>query len=560
MSPEQQDEMNDAQALTVEQARAARDAAADHARLVREGARRRSFAIISHPDAGKTTLTEKLLLYSGAIHLAGSVRGRKASRHAVSDWMQMEQERGISITSSVLQFEYEGAQLNLLDTPGHADFSEDTYRTLAAVDAAIMLIDHSKGVEARTRKLFEVCRMRMLPVVTFMNKLDREGLDPLTLLDEVSTTLNLKCAPLTWPIGMGRDFVGVVDVRTREVHLFEGGRHGTERVITRVISFDEARAELGDDRMAAVEEQLELLEIAGDPFTIEGFLAGEVSPVFWGSAMSNFGVEPLLRFIAEHSARPAARSGADKDGQPVVLGPADERFSGFIFKIQANMNPKHRDRLAFMRVVSGRFERGMDVVIGRSGEVLRLSKPHTFMAQERSIVEEAFPGDIVGLYDPGKLRIGDTLAETSVLRFHGIPRFAPEHFARMVLKDPLKRKALDAGLTQLAHEGVVQLFYRPEFGHQDPFLGVVGLLQFEVLKERLKNEYNVKADLEGAPFSVARWIGGTAAALDWLQKRRDYTLVEDRNGHPVLLSQGEWPMSYALRNAEGLQLFDVEPL
>jgi peptide chain release factor 3 len=534
--------------------------AAERERVLAEGARRRSFAIISHPDAGKTTLTEKLLLYSGAIHLAGSVRGRKATRHAVSDWMQMEQERGISITSSVLNFEYEGSALNLLDTPGHADFSEDTYRTLAAVDSAVMLIDHSKGVEARTRKLFEVCRMRMLPVITYMNKLDREGLDPLALLDEVSKTLNLKVAPLTWPIGMGREFVGVVDVRTREVHLFEGGRHGTERVLTRVISFEQAKEELGADRMAAVEEQLELLEIAGDVYTTEGFLSGHVSPVFWGSAMSNFGVEPLLRFIAEHAAHPAARHGFEKDGAKVLLGPSDERFSGFIFKIQANMNPKHRDRLAFMRVVSGRFERGMDVFIGRSGEVLRLSKPHTFMAQERSIVEEAFPGDIVGLYDPGKLRIGDTLSTGAPLRYDGIPRFAPEHFARMVLKDPLKRKALDAGLSQLAHEGVVQLFYRPELGNQDPYLGVVGMLQFEVLKERLKNEYNVKAELEGAPFSVARWVGGKPSALDWLQKRRDYTLVTDRNGHHVLLSQGEWPMSYALRNAEGLELFDVEPL
>jgi hypothetical protein len=281
--------------------------------------------------------------------------------------------------------------------------------------------------------------MRKLPVITYMNKLDREGLDPLALLDEVSKTLNLKVAPLTWPIGMGREFVGVVDVRTREVHLFEGGRHGTERVLTRVISFEQAKEELGADRMAAVEEQLELLEIAGDVYTTEGFLSGHVSPVFWGSAMSNFGVEPLLRFIAEHAAQPAARHGFEKDGAKVVLGPADERFSGFIFKIQANMNPKHRDRLAFMRVVSGRFERGMDVFIGRSGEVLRLSKPHTFMAQERSIVEEAFPGDIVGLYDPGKLRIGDTLSTAAPLRYDGIPRFAPEHFARMVLKDPLKR-------------------------------------------------------------------------------------------------------------------------
>lgn len=530
--------------------------------LTSEAARRRTFAIISHPDAGKTTLTEKLLLYARAIHLAGSVRARKASRHAVSDWMKMEQDRGISITSSVLQFGFRGSALNLLDTPGHADFSEDTYRTLAAVDSAVMLIDHTKGVESRTRKLFEVCRMRMLPVVTYMNKLDRPGHDPLDLIDEVSTTLNLKVVPLNWPVGMGRDFKGVVDVRTREVTLFSGGKHGQEMVSVRTISFDEAREEIGGALMEEIEEQLDLLEIAGDQWSLEGFLKGEISPIFWGSAMTNFGVEPLLRFLADHAAQPAPRTAhtTGKVSKTLTVEPAEDRFTGFIFKIQANMNPRHRDRVAFMRVVSGRFTRGMDVRIGRSGEKLRLAKPHTFMAQERSIVEEAFPGDIVGLYDPGKLRIGDTLSGGSPLKFDGIPRFAPEHFSRMVLKDPLKRKALDAGLTQLSHEGVVQLFYRPELGRQDPYLGAVGVLQFEVLRERLRNEYSVKADLEPQPFRVARWVGGSESALAWLKKRRDYTLVEDRHGRPVLLAPSEWPLNYALRNAEGLELYDVEPL
>ncbi|MBO84662.1 MAG: peptide chain release factor 3 [Deltaproteobacteria bacterium] len=530
--------------------------------LATEAARRRTFAIISHPDAGKTTLTEKLLLYARAIHLAGSVRARKASRHAVSDWMKMEQERGISITSSVLQFGFHGSALNLLDTPGHADFSEDTYRTLAAVDSAVMLIDHTKGVESRTRKLFEVCRMRMLPVVTYMNKLDRPGLDPLDLIDEVSSTLNLKVVPLNWPVGMGRDFKGVVDVRTREVSLFSGGKHGQEMVEARKISFDEAREEIGGALMEEIEEQLDLLEMAGDEWSIEGFLSGEISPIFWGSAMTNFGVEPLLAFLADHAAGPAPRKAVTTTKVPesLTIEPGEDRFTGFIFKIQANMNPRHRDRVAFMRVVSGRFERGMDVRIGRNGEKLRLAKPHTFMAQERSIVEEAFPGDIVGLYDPGKLRIGDTLSGGNPLKFEGIPRFAPEHFSRMVLKDPLKRKALDAGLTQLSHEGVVQLFYRPELGRQDPYLGAVGVLQFEVLRERLRNEYNVKADLESQPFRVARWVGGAAGALEWLKKRRDYNLVEDRHGRPVLLAPSEWPLNYALRNAEGLELYDVEPL
>jgi len=525
-----------------------------------ESARRRTFAIISHPDAGKTTLTEKLLLYANAIHMAGSVRARKTARHAVSDWMQMEQERGISITSSVLQFGFRGSALNLLDTPGHADFSEDTYRTLAAVDSSVMLIDHTKGVESRTLKLFEVCRMRNLPIITFMNKLDRPGLDPLELIDEVSSTLNLRVVPLNWPLGMGRDFKGVVDVRTREVTLFDGGRHGQDIVSTRKCSLDEAAAEVGESLVEEVTEQLDLLEIAGDEWSMEGFLSGELSPIFWGSAMSNFGVEALLTFLADHAAVPAPRSALDKKDESVVVEPKDDAFTAFVFKIQANMNPRHRDRVAFLRVVSGRFERGMSATLGRTGKALKLAKPHTFMADERSIVEEAWPGDIIGLYDPGHLRIGDTLAEGRALRFEGIPRFAPEHFARMVLKDPLKRKQLDAGLTQLAHEGVIQLFYRLDLGRQDPYLGAVGQLQFEVLRQRLENEYRVKAVLEPQSFRVARWIGGDPEGLEWLKKRRDYLVVEDRNERPVLLGESQWPLNYAVNNAPGLELYDVEPL
>lgn len=523
--------------------------------LSKEAARRRTFAIISHPDAGKTTLTEKLLLYSGAIHLAGSVKSRKASRHAVSDWMQMEQERGISITSSVLQFEYLERALNLLDTPGHADFSEDTYRTLAAVDSAVMLIDHAKGVEDRTRKLFEVCRMRNMPVVTFMNKLDREGVHPLALLDEVSKTLNLKVVPINWPIGMGRDFRGVVDLQTRQVMLFSAAHHGTEIVEVQTMAFDAAREHIGERLFEQVTEELELLDMAGDVYTQEGFLSGSVSPVFWGSAMTNFGVEALLRFLAEHAAPPQAR---EMSGG-VMVQPDDPRFTGFIFKIQANMNPRHRDRIAFMRVVSGRFVRGMDVVLGRDGETLRLAKPHSFLAQERSIVEEAWPGDIVGLYDPGNLRIGDTLCEGQQLKFLGIPRFAPEFFCQLALADPLRRKALDTGLEQLAHEGVVQMFYRPGT-RQDPYLGAVGMLQFEVLKERLKNEYRVNVRMQTLPFRVARWVGGDPEGLAWLKARRDYPVVEDRHGHPVLLVESPWSLQYALKTAPGLELHDVEPL
>jgi peptide chain release factor 3 len=528
--------------------------------LAHEAARRRTFAIISHPDAGKTTLTEKLLLYSGAIHLAGSVRSRKASRHAVSDWMKMEQERGISITSSVLQFGYRGNALNLLDTPGHADFSEDTYRTLAAVDSAIMLIDQTKGVEARTRRLFEVCRMRKLPVATFMNKLDRPGMDPLALLDEVSKTLNLKVVPLNWPVGNGSDFCGVVDIHTRMVTLYRGGNHGQEIVESTLVHLDACIELIGERLYNEVNEQLELLSIAGDPWSIEGFLKGEVSPVFWGSAATNFGVEPLLTFMAEHAAAPASRIAHDEKGQDVLVEPGEEGFSSFVFKIQANMNPKHRDRVAFLRVVSGHFTQGMDATIGHTGEILRMAKPHSFLAAERSIVEEAFPGDIIGLYDPGKLRIGDTLALGRVLRFQGIPRFAPEYFSRVVLKDPLRRKQLDTGLHQLSQEGVIQLFYRPELGKQDPWLGAVGQLQFEVLKERLLTEYSTKCELHSLPYRYARWIGGKPEALTWLQSRRDYVIVQDRNDNMVVLSEGEWPLTYAMRNAPGLELFDVEPL
>jgi len=529
--------------------------------LATEAARRRTFAIISHPDAGKTTLTEKLLLYSGSIHMAGSVRARKASRHAVSDWMQMEQERGISITSSVLQFDYSGSRLNLLDTPGHADFSEDTYRTLAAVDSAVMLMDHTKGVEGRTRKLFEVCRMRKLPVVTFMNKLDRPGLDPLDLIDEVAETLNLKVCPLNWPLGMGRDFRGVVEVMTGKVHLFSGGRHGQDRVEAEVRdSLADCTDVLEQSMIDEVTEQIELLEVAGEAWDIEGFLSGELSPVFWGSAMSNFGVEPLLRFLAEHAAQPAPRVALRPTGPDRDVRPRDPDFSGFVFKIQANMNPRHRDRVAFIRVVSGKFERGMDVVLGRTGSKLRMAKPHSFMAQERSIVEDAWPGDIVGLYDPGKLRIGDTVCATEALRFGGIPRFAPEFFGRMALEDPLRRKQLDQGLDQLSHEGVIQTFYRPEIGRQDAWLGAVGMLQFEVLKQRLKNEYRVDARLESLKYTLARWIGGEPSGLEWLQRRRDYRVVEDRNGRPVLLAESNWAVDYALREAKGLELFDVEPL
>ncbi len=524
--------------------------------LAQEVARRRTFAIISHPDAGKTTLTEKLLLYGGAVHMAGAVKSRKASRHALSDWMEMEKEKGISITSSVLQFDHQGRRFNLLDTPGHADFSEDTYRTLAAVDSAVMLIDNAKGVEPRTLKLFEVCRLRKLPVMTFVNKMDRPGLDPLELMDQVSQQLDIRVTPLNWPIGEGKDFAGVYDRLSGKVIFFERAAQGTEILPEAVHDLDDpaVEARVGQKVKDELLEALELVEEAGDDWSVEDYLAGELSPFFFGSAMTNFGVRQILEGIGDLAPPPT--------GRPTIEGtrePADPQFSGFIFKIQANMNPRHRDRIAFMRVVSGQFERNMEVSLASSGKKLRLSKPHTFMAAERSIVEEAVPGDIVGLYDPGELRIGDTLYAGNKVEFQGIPRFAPEHFARIRLKDPTRRKHLQNGLTQLS-QGTVQLFYRAGLGQADPYVGAVGLLQFEVLKERLANEYNTKAELEGAPFQVARWVSGKPEGLAWLQERPDFVMVEDRYGHPVVLSGSPWSLEYAVSQAPGLELLDISPL
>ncbi len=522
-----------------------------------EISRRRTFAIISHPDAGKTTLTEKLLLYGGAVHMAGAVKARKTSRHAVSDWMAIEKEKGISVTSSVLQFDYQGCRLNLLDTPGHADFSEDTYRTLAAVDAAIMLIDVAKGVEDRTLRLFEVCRMRKLPVITFVNKCDRPGKEALELLDEVSKTLNIRTVAGNWPVGLGPEFAGVYDRENDDVCLFERVVGGTERVpVVRMKRDDESLAERVGDRVArTLTDELELLEMAGDSWSVDDFLAGDVTPFYFGSAMTNFGVGELLDALIRLFPPPRSRPSVEGEREPT-----DPSFSAFVFKIQANMNPKHRDRIAFIRVVSGPFERGMDVTLARSGKTIKLSKPHSFLAQERSIVEDAVPGDIVGLYDPGELRIGDTLYAGAPVRYLGIPRFAPELFARIALKDPTKRKHLQVGLTQLAQEGTVQLFFREGLGTVDPYVGAVGQLQFEVLKERLMGEYSVKAELENQPWRLCRWIVGSEAAVEWFKKRSDFLVVEDRDGRPVVLSQTPWALRFALQELKGLELLDVSPI
>ena len=524
--------------------------------LQREIDRRRTFAIISHPDAGKTTMTEKLLLYGGALHIAGAVKSRKSARHAVSDWMEMEKEKGISITSSVLQFDYKGCRVNLLDTPGHADFSEDTYRTLSAVDGAIMLIDAAKGVEARTRRLFEVCRMRNLPILTFVNKMDRPTLDPLDLMDDVGTSLNVGTVALNWPIGSADTFTGVLDRRNDEALLFDHAERGSMQVPTRSTTLDdpEIRARIGDDAHDDLIESAELIAEAGDPWDLERFLAGELTPFFFGSAMTNFGVGPFLDALVDLTPPPQPRASISG-----TRAPTDENFSAFVFKIQANMNPRHRDRIAFMRVVSGAFERGMNATLARTGRSIRLAKPHSFMASERALVESAVAGDIVGLYDSGELRIGDTLHAGPEVRYQSIPRFAPEFFARVRLKDPTRRKHLKTGLMQLSHEGTIQLF-QAKYADVEPYVGAVGMLQFEVLKVRLKNEYRVEVALDPAPFHAARWIGGDQAGQDWLDARSDYLVVYDRNEAPVLLAQTAWSLQYALQEAPGLELFDVSPL
>ncbi len=463
--------------------------------------RRRTFAIISHPDAGKTTLTEKLLLFGGAIQLAGSVKGRKAARHATSDWMKMEQERGISVTSSVMQFPYGEHIVNLLDTPGHADFGEDTYRVLTAVDSALMVIDVAKGVEERTIKLMEVCRLRDTPIMTFINKLDREGRDPIELLDEVERVLGIACAPVTWPIGMGKRLKGVVHLVTGEVHLYEQGRNFTRQDSTIFPSLDApgVAAAIGADLLAELHEQLELVQGAAHPFDRNEYLAGRQTPVFFGSAVNNFGVQLLLDFFVEHAPPPQPRATTAR-----TVEPNEEKLSGFVFKIQANMDPNHRDRVAFMRICSGRFEAGMKAFHVRSGKDVKLANALTFMASDREIAEEAWPGDVIGIHNHGTIAIGDSFSEGEALTFTGIPNFAPELFRRARLKDPLKLKQLQKGLQQLSEEGATQ-FFRPLMSN-DLILGAIGTLQFDVVAYRLKHEYGVEASFEQITIATTRWV------------------------------------------------------
>ncbi|HST28676.1 MAG TPA: peptide chain release factor 3 [Rudaea sp.] len=466
-----------------------------------ETLRRRTFAIISHPDAGKTTLTEKLLLFGGAIQMAGSVKGRKAARHATSDWMALEKERGISVTSSVMQFPYEGRIVNLLDTPGHADFGEDTYRVLTAVDSALMVIDCAKGVEERTIKLMDVCRLRDTPIMTFINKLDREGRSPIDLLDEVESVLKIQCAPITWPIGMGSRLKGVYHLVSGEVHVFEPGRNFTRQDSTIFASLDDPAlaAKIGADVLRELREELELVEGASHPFDARAYLDGRQTPVFFGSAVNNFGVQLLLDFFVDHAPAPRPRATTTRE-----VKPEEGKLTGFVFKIQANMDPMHRDRVAFMRICSGTFDGGMKAFHVRTAKEIKLANALTFMASERDIVEKAYPGDVIGIHNHGTISIGDTFTEGEALSFTGIPNFAPELFRRARLRDPLKMKALQKGLAQLSEEGATQ-FFRPLMSN-DLILGAVGVLQFDVVAYRLKDEYGVDCAFENVTVTTARWI------------------------------------------------------
>lgn len=539
-----------------------------HPALARQVRRRRTFAIISHPDAGKTTLTEKLLLFGGAIQMAGTVRARKSSRHAVSDWMEMEKERGISVTTSVMSFEFpipgakEGADLaavNLLDTPGHADFGEDTYRVLTAVDAALMVIDGAKGVESRTEKLIDICRMRDTPVITFVNKFDRECLAPLELLDEIEAKVGMPCVPMTWPVGMGKRFKGIYDLRKHQLHEFKPGEDETFAPGIQLSGVDDPKLdELVGDLAEDLRADIELIEGAAPDFDLEAFRAGKQTPLHFGSAMNNFGVRELLSNFVEFAPPPVAREAAcgqsaleaPQPGEEVETRPVsafEPDFTGFVFKIQANMDPKHRDRMAFLRICSGRFERGMKAHSPRLSREINLGNAMCFLASSREIVEEAFPGDIIGIPNHGTLKIGDTLTAGEALRYVGIPSFAPEIFRRVILKTPLKAKQLGKGLVQLSEEGAIQVF-KPLLG-ANWIVGVVGQLQLEVMKHRLKTEYSVEAQYEPVEFTTARWVtpkreGKSRTDVDKLmsefRRKAEANLYVDGHEDLVYLAPNRW--------------------
>jgi peptide chain release factor 3 len=500
---------------------------------------RRTFAIISHPDAGKTTLTEKLLLEGGAIHLAGEVKARGANRRARSDWMKIEQQRGISVTSSVMTFERGGITFNLLDTPGHEDFSEDTYRTLTAVDSAVMVIDAAKGIEPQTRKLFEVCRLRSVPIITFVNKVDREGRDPFSLLDEVADALALDVVPMSWPVGMGGTFEGIYDFATNQLMRPTGPSKEYDSDIASYAGLhDPALAGvLSADGLARLRDEAELAQGGYAGFDLAAYRHGDLTPVYFGSALKRFGVAELIDALSQHAPPPRPQP-----AEPEPVTPERADVTGFIFKVQANMDPQHRDRIAFMRLCSGKFRRGMKLTPSGSGKPIAVHSPILFFAQDREIADEAFPGDIIGIPNHGTLRVGDTLSEKADVRFTGLPNFAPEILRRVVLKDPTKTKQLRKALDDLSEEGVIQVFY-PEIGSQW-IVGVVGQLQLEVLISRLEAEYKVEAALEPAPFDTARWLTGEPAKLENFAGINRGAMAKDRDGNPVFLAKSAWDVGY----------------
>jgi peptide chain release factor 3 len=523
--------------------------------LALEVARRRTFAIISHPDAGKTTLTEKLLLYGGAIEVAGAVRTRKAQRHATSDWMAIEQSRGISITSTALQFEYEGYCLNLLDTPGHEDFSEDTYRTLAATDSAVMVLDSAKGIEPQTRKLFEVCRMRHIPIICFINKMDHPGRDPFDLISELEQELGVAAVPMNWPIGSGPTFQGVFDLRNQQVLRFERTAHGQSIAPVTVSGLDDPLLEesIGPTAWKDLREAAELLAGAGASFDIASFRRGAVIPVYFGSAINNFGVQRFLEALIEFAPPPTTRHCRTADGRDSEIDPSSSAFSGFVFKIQANMDKRHRDRLAFLRVCSGIFEKDMSVHHSRLGRDVRMTRPHRLFARERETIEEAYPGDVIGFVNPGLFQIGDTVSAGPPIVFDRIPRFAPEFFATLRAKAVTRQKQFQKGLEQLEEEGVMQLLRMHEGLRSEPILAVVGELQFDVMQSRLESEYNVETTIQRLPFTIARWVDAEADVVSRLNLPTKARVATDASGRTVVLFTSAWELEHAQKENPGVE-------
>jgi peptide chain release factor 3 len=521
--------------------------------LEREVARRRTFAIISHPDAGKTTLTEKLLLYAGAIELAGAVRGRKARKHATSDWMALEQERGISITAAALEFELEGRRMALLDTPGHKDFSEDTYRALIAADSVVMVIDAANGVEEQTRKLFEVCRRHRLPILTFVNKFDRPAKDPLELLDDLERTLGISAAPVNWPVGNAEHFRGVYDIHRQHLLLYEREAQGQYRAPVDVSDLDDpgARELIGENTYAHFRESLDVIRTAGTHFDVHEYLAGRQTPVFFGSAMTNFGLEPFLRALVELAPPPQPR--ASDTG---IVHPTDNRFTGFVFKMQANMDPRHRDRVAFVRVCSGKFVKDMAVSNSRAGKAIRATRAYRFFGRDRETVTEAYAGDIIGLVNPGQFTIGDTVHTGPPVRLPGVPRFPAEHFGRVRLQDT-RYKQFDDGMRQLEEEGLMQVFFAAS-GRREPIVGVVGALQFDVISSRLRTEYGVEAEIDTASYTAARWVADPAQTIPPLGGGA--AVAVDRKERRVILFASEWEVQYFERQHPAVKLLAESPV